>query len=141
MSTASQSTAQGIAPQVEAQVTANITPEIIGDKKDLIKMNINVNVISPAAGGSATTKSLKTNIHVRDGRSAVIGGLISSVLKKDFNKQPAEQINQGLPLLNLYSQRGYSTLKSQFVIFITPMIKSSSSLGVERIKRKFKLDE
>ena len=138
--TESESSAQGTAPRVHASVNVGITPEITGDKRDLVLMQVDVNVSSPAAGGANTSRKLNTKIHVRDGRSAAIGGIVSSILKKDFNRQPAQQI-KGLPIINLYSQRGYSTVKSQFVIFITPMIKSSSSLGVERIKRRFKLDE
>ena len=122
-----------------AQVSTEVVPEIIGDRSNLIKMGIGVAVTTPAVKGS-TSRTIKTTIHVRDGASAVIGGLISSFLSRGYNnKDPST--TQAQPLLSLYSQKDYITKKSQFVVFITPLIKSQSHLGVERIKQKFKLDE
>lgn len=122
-----------------AQVSTEVKPKIIGDRNNLIKMGIGINVTSPTDKGS-TTRSLSTVIHVRDGSSAVIGGLISSILQRGYNDDPASG-TKAPPIINLYSQKNYSTKKSQFVVFITPLIKSASHLGVERIKEKFKLDE
>ncbi len=121
---------------VSAQVSTQVRPTIIGERNNLIHMNVVVNVSSSPSKSSTTTRSINTFIHVRDGASAVLGGLISSILNREYNNEPAPSA-----LLNLHSAKNYTTTKSQFVVFITPLIKSSSSLGVERIKRKFKLDE
>ena len=125
--------------RVNAQVSTQVRPEIIGDRKNLVKMAIQIQVSSPGAAKAATTtRTINTALHVRDGSSAVIGGLISSTLRRGYSNQPGET---RAPILNLHSSKSYDTAKSQFVVFITPLIKSSSSLGVERIKRKFKFDE
>ena len=122
-----------------ANVSTAINPKIIGDRNNLIQMGVGVQVTSPGSEGTVS-RNLSTKIHVRDGTSAVIGGLISSTLKRGYNDRPPSQ-TEALPIVDLYSQKGYATKKSQFVIFITPLIKSNSHTGVERIKRKFKLDE
>ena len=128
-----------VAQPIQAQVTTAVTPKIIGDRKNLIHMQIQVHVSSPAATPSATTtRAINTILHVRDGSSAVIGGLISSSLQREYSNQPGES---RAPLFNLHSSKQYNTGRSQFVVFITPLIKSSSSVGVERIKRKFRLNE
>lgn len=122
-----------------AQVTAEITPKIIGERDDLIKLTISLAVSSPASLGNGTNnKRIATIMHVRDGSSAVIGGMISSFLTRNHNNP---KNNPPGAIVNLYSQRNYNTKKSQFVVFITPVIKSSAHLGVERIKKKFKLNE
>ena len=123
---------------VSATVSTGVTPTIIGDRANLIQMIVNIKVSSPTGGG-VTTRSIDTSIHVRDGSSAVIGGLISSFLSRGYNDKDPARVET--PIVNLYSSKNYNTTKSQFVVFITPLIKSSSSVGVERIKRKFKLDE
>ena len=122
-----------------AQVSTEVQPKIIGERSNLIKMAIGINVTSPTGKG-ATTRVLSTVIHVRDGSSAAIGGLISSILQRGYNDDPSSG-TETPPIINLYSQKKYVTKKSQFVVFITPLIKSTSHLGVERIKKKFKLDE
>ena len=121
-----------------AEVSTVIIPTIMGDRANLIQMEVNISVISPTGEGS-TIRSIKTSIHVRDGSSAVIGGVISSFLSRGYNNKDPARVET--PIVNLYSSKNYNTTKSQFVVFITPLIKSSSSVGVERIKRKFKLDE
>ena len=120
-----------------AEVQTVVKPEIKGERGNLIKMQINVSVASPAPDGT-TSRSISTTISVRDRSSAVVGGLMSSFLNRSYNKDPEKVEN---PLLNLISSKEYNTKKTQFVVFITPLIKSSASVGVERIKRKFKLDE
>ena len=128
-----------VAEPIQAQVNTAVTPEIIGDRRNLIRMGIQVHVSSPAATPPATTtRTINTAIHVRDGSSAVIGGLVSSNLQRGYSNQPGES---RAPLFNLHSSKNYNTAKSQFVVFITPLIKSSSSVGVERIKKRFRLDE
>lgn len=125
--------------RVTAQVTTNVTPEIVGDRDNLIRMKINVTVSSNTRAG-VNNRVINTKINVRDGSSAAIGGIVSSVLSRGYNDKKPDKVN-ALPLVNLYSSKNYQTSKAQFIVFITPLIKSSASIGVERIKRKFKLDE
>ncbi len=125
----------------QSAVTTAIKPRITGERDNLVQMGVNVTVSAPDGKGGVTQKSINTTIHVQDSYSAVLGGIISSHLIRSYNDPPRGGVEAGLPLLDLISAKNYSTQKSQFVVFITPLIKSSSSLGVERIKRKFRLDE
>ena len=112
--------------------------EIIGERADLVHMTVTINVSSPTGGGVAS-RNIQTSLHVRDGSSAAIGGLISSHLSRGYNNKDPQAVAS--PIVNLYSAKSYNTTKSQFIVFITPLIKSHSHLGVDRIKKKFKLDE
>jgi len=125
--------------RVTAQVTTNVTPEIVGDRDNLIRMTVVVTVSSNTSAGR-NDRTISTKINVRDGSSAAIGGVVSSVLSRGYNDKKPDRVN-ALPIVNLYSAKNYQTSKAQFIVFITPLIKSSASAGVERIKRKFKLDE
>lgn len=123
-----------------AGVNTNVTPTIIGDRRNLIQMKIGISVSSPGERGATNNRTINTVVNVRDGSSAVIGGVISSFLARNYNRNPS-QVEGGSPIVNLYTGKDYNTTKNQFVVFVTPLIKSSASVGVERIKRKFKLDE
>ena len=73
---------------------------------------------------------------VRSGQSAAVGGLISSTTNTGYNKIPKGIKN---PIISLYASKEFSKNQSQFVVFITPIIKSSASQGADRIKRKFRI--
>ncbi|MBC6414912.1 MAG: hypothetical protein GDA46_00750 [Bdellovibrionales bacterium] len=121
-----------------AQVSIIVQPKIIGPNDDMIQIGTEITVSSPSDIGT-TSRQLTTKINVRNGNSAVIGGLTSSFLIKNYNRNPS-QIS-GVPILNLHRSKDYSTKKTQFIVFITPLIKPSASTHVERIKNKFILDE
>ena len=124
---------------VQAGVTITLQPKIVGARANLIQLRVlEIKVSSPADRG-VTQRTISTTINVRDGSSAVIGGLNSSFLTRKYNDNPSAA--EGTPILDLHSSKSYDTKKSQFVVFITPLIKSSASLGVQRIKEKFRLDE
>ena len=140
-SVASQSNQQGTVISeggATAQVSVNVTPKIQGEG-NIIQIQTGINVSSPANSGT-TTRTISTTINVRDGASAVIGGLTSSFLERKYNHNPS-QIEGATPLLDLHKAKNYNTTKTQFIVFLTPIIKSSASVGVERIKEKFRLDE
>ena len=121
-----------------AGITTTVKPEIIGPRENIIQMDLSINVYAPADGGTKNN-TINTWVNVRDGASAAIGGLTSSFLIRDYNNKPNGV--EGIPILDLHSSKNYNTKKTQFVIFITPIIKSSASVGVERIKEKFRLEE
>ena len=124
---------------VGSQVSTQVKPKIVGPRENMIQMEVGITVSSPADKG-INRRTIQTSINVRDGSSAAIGGLTSSFLNRGYNNAPDAPSN-GVPILNLHSSKTYNTKKTQFVVFITPIIKSSASVGVERIKQKFRLDE
>ena len=130
-------------PQTEA-LTALVKPKIVGPQKAHVDMQVQftaTNITGQTSSGPLTTnRKLQTSIRVRGGTSAVIGGLISSNIRKNFNRLPPGA-GESPPLFTLLSSKNYDVSRSQFVVFITPTIITSASTGVNRVKKKFKLDE
>lgn len=128
--------------EVRYGTNITVTPTIMSNKSDAITLNIQVtvsDVIGMSAGGpSVAENTVNTLVDVRSGESAAIGGFISSTNTVDYNKLPAGVDN---PLFSLYSSKAFQKGQSQFVIFATPVIKSSASSGVEKVKEKFRLGE
>ena len=125
-------------------ITLALTPQIVGPRGDSIQLsgvNISVNNQVGAFAGNPiiTSRSLTTSIHVQNGLSAVLGGIISNRMFQDYNKEPPNSIQGAQPLFTFLSSKGFSRSQSQFVVFITPIIKSSASSDVKRIKKKFKI--
>ena len=129
-----------ITEKTSVGVTSNITPTIINPRSDIIqlKMNFEVStVIGETSNGPQTARNtVQTVVDVRSGQSAAIGGLIGNDSGTEYNKDPNPDA-----LFNLYSAKDFRRNKTQFVVFVTPIIKSSASSGSEKIKRKFRLRE
>jgi pilus assembly protein CpaC len=121
---------------------AAITPQILGARSDSVKLKIGFNVSElvgmEAAGPLISSRQVQTTIVVRSGQSAAVGGLVNTRSGTDYNKLPPGVSN---PLLSLYTSKSFRKNQSQFVVFVTPVIKSSASQGVNKIKRKFQLRE
>ncbi len=123
---------------ITAQVTVDVKKlEIKSDQ--FIHMDLAITISSQQTGG-VSNRSINTSLHVQDASSAAIGGIISSILNRGYNSEDPARTS-GQPIVNLHSSKNYETSKSQFVVFVTPKILSQASAGVERIKRKFKLNE
>ena len=122
--------------------SATMTPTIIGPSSDTIVLNMSFNITSlmglTARGPTTATNQMATTITVKNGESAVVGGLIDNSKGKNYNKQPPNA-GEGNPIVSLFSSKDFRKNKTQFVLFITPIIKSSASEGVEKVKRKFRL--
>ena len=129
-----------ITEKSEVGVKAAITPTIINPRSDIIqlKMEFEVsNVLGVTANGPQVARnSVNTMVDVRSGQSAAIGGLIGTDSGTEYNPDANPDA-----LFNLYSAKDFRRNKNQFVVFVTPIIKSSASAGSEKIKRKFRLRE
>jgi pilus assembly protein CpaC len=90
-------------------------------------------------GPLTASREIQTVLHVRSGQSAAVGGLITNDSGTNFNKLPAGASRN--PLISLYASKDFRRNQSQFVVFVTPLIKSSASAGSDKIKRKFRLDQ
>lgn len=128
--------------EVRYGTKTTITPTVMSNKSDAVNLVIEISVsdvVGMTSGGLSIADNLvKTQVDVRSGESAAIGGFISSTHTMDYNKLPAGVDN---PLFSLYSSKAFQKGQSQFVVFITPVIKSSASSGVEKVKEKFRLNE
>ncbi len=137
--TATASPAAGAAApaQSTAQLSMNVTPTIKSERSGLIELNLNVNT-TPAGGASiAPTTSISTKISVRDRSSAAFGGIIN---KKSSNDYGGPAGTEG-SVITLNHGKKYEKSNGNFVVFVTPIIKSSASTGVEQIKKKFRMKE
>ncbi|MFN7727828.1 MAG: BON domain-containing protein [Bdellovibrio sp.] len=120
---------------------SGITPIILGERSDSINLTIEFEISSlsgfSTAGPLTSNNQMQTDIVVRSGQSAAVGGLITNRANTDFNKLPDGVASN--PIISLYASRQFQRNQSQFVVFITPIIKSSASAGSEKIKKKFRL--
>jgi pilus assembly protein CpaC len=127
----------------ETGIRTNITPQIMGQRSDSVKLAMNFAVkslISYSSQGPLTaSREIQTTLHVRSGQSAAVGGLITNDSGTNFNKLPANV--SANPLISLYASKDFRRNQSQFVVFVTPLIKSSASAGSDKIKKKFRLDQ
>lgn len=126
----------------ETGLRAQITPEVMGARSDSVKLAMNFSVkslISYSDQGPLTAaREIQTTIHVKSGKSAAVGGLITSDQATNYNKLPANAARN--PIFSLYASKDFRKNQSQFVVFVTPIIKSAASAGAEKIKRKFRVN-
>lgn len=127
----------------ETGIRTNITPQIMGQRSDSVKLALNFAVKSLLSysdqGPLTASREIQTVLHVRSGQSAAVGGLITNDSGTNFNKLPSGASRN--PLISLYASKDFRRNQSQFVVFVTPLIKSSASAGSDKIKRKFRLDQ
>lgn len=125
----------------ETGLRATITPRILGARSDSVKLEMAFAVKSlisiSEAGPLTSAREIQTTIHVRSGQSAAVGGLITNDSATNYNKLPEDASRN--PIISLYASKDFRRNQSQFVVFVTPIIKSSASSGSEEIKRKFRL--
>jgi pilus assembly protein CpaC len=135
----SSSTNSGGGAQAPSTSSSNtsiaVTPTISQPRAGLINLDLNVN--NTPGGGSINSKTtIKTNITVRDRQSAAFGGIISKASNNDYGVPAAKD-----KLFTLTAGKGYTKNAGNFVVFVTPIIKTSASAGVEQVKKKFRLKE
>ncbi len=125
----------------KAGVNTKMTATISGARGDSVdlQMNIGVSSLVGQSGGQPqiARKTVETSLIIKNSQSAAVGGLISSTSTKNYNRLPANASSN--PLISLYRSKDFSRAQSQFVVFVTPIIKSSASEGSDKIKKKFRL--
>lgn len=128
-------------------ITLKIEPRILEQENILMAVDLAVNLqAGTTASGSpiTTNNNVNTNLIVKSKESAVIGGVVQSVSKTDFDKDdpaPAQAQANGQtipPLFRLLRSKNYATSKSQYVMFLTPEIIESASAATEDIRKKFR---
>lgn len=121
----------------------SITPAILNPRSDSIRLQIDFSMTSllgtTDAGPMTSQSAMTTTIVVRSGQSAAVGGLITNSTGTDYNKLPKNNAQD--PIVSLFASKAFQRNQSQFVVFVTPLIKSSASQGAEKIKEKFRLKD
>lgn len=129
-------------------LSAKVTPRVLGQGEEVemqITMN-NSNLIGFSGGSPIiSTKNMTTNLYVKSGESAAIGGIEGNTVNTGFNK---DKFGEGTfdsgsggtePLFNLKRTKNFTKNKAQFVVFVTPQLVEDASEGSEDLKRNFRV--
>ncbi len=129
-------------------LSAKVTPRVLGQGEEVemqITMN-NSNLIGFSGGSPIiSTKNMTTNLYVKSGESAAIGGIEGNTVNTGFNK---DKFGDGSfdgaaattePLFNLKRTKNFTKNKAQFVVFVTPQLVEDASEGSEDLKRNFRV--
>lgn len=134
-------TGQPMTSMSDVGIKTQITPSIIAANSDSIRLDLGFSIGQligiTDAGPRTSENNMRTIITVRSGQSAAVGGLIRNTNYTGYNRLPPNVSRN--PIISLYSSKDFQRSQSQFVVFVTPIIKSSASSGTEKIKRKFHL--
>jgi pilus assembly protein CpaC len=126
---------------VKVGINSQITPVLLGERSGSVKMDMNFSVSSIVDFSSGipitAENNIVTTLVVRDRQSAAVGGLIRNVASTAYNP-PNGAKN---PVISLYASKSFQRKQSQFVVFVTPVVKTSASAGSEQVKKKFRLHE
>ena len=119
----------------KGKLILNLLLRILSESGLIELKGLEVTLSDPNQTGTATT-TVSTTISVRDRQSAAFAGTIKKKKDATFGGPSGAgavfTFNQG---------KGYSKNTSNFVVFVTPIIKASASSGVDQVKKKFRLKE
>lgn len=125
----------------QAKIEVEVVPQMESEDKILLDQHsFNFSAIVGAGAGSrprTVNTSLGSNIIIRSGESAVLGGLISNDMSKDIDRDPSGATPQaGNPIFNLLRSKAFRNKKSQFVVFVTPKVITDAANDTNDIKSK-----
>lgn len=131
------------AGSADVGLNLDVAPKILEQEKVELAINLSVSTQVGASSPPITTNnSVNTNVVIKSKESAAIGGVVQNQSATDFDKEDAPQgEQQATPLFRLFRGKAYATNKSQYVVFITPEIIESASVGTEEIRKKFRRRE
>jgi pilus assembly protein CpaC len=121
-----------------------VKPRIVEQEKVELSISIQVDVPNKTGKNGSpinTNNSLSTNLIIKTKESAVIGGVVQNHTITSYDKNDPSQsdsVDGGGPLFYFLRSKSYDTSKSQFVVFVTPEIIQSASVGTEEIRKKFR---
>lgn len=135
------------ATSAQIGINLSIEPRILEQENVLMAIDLSVTLQAGTTGAGnpiTTNNQVNTNIIVKSKESAVIGGVVQSVSKTDYDKDDPAPITAQAggvatpPLFRLLRSKNYATSKSQYVMFLTPEIIDSASAATEEIRKKFR---
>lgn len=124
------------------------TPKILEQEKIELGVSLSVTLTVGNSTSTRTENSINTNIVIKSKESAAIGGVVQNQSVTDYDRSdpaPSSATAGGgtpaSPLFRLLRSKDYSSIKNQYVMFITPEIIESASVGTEEIRKKFRRRE
>ncbi len=122
-------------------------PTLQSRNKEVITLNVGVNVVMSDGGANATNNTLKSEVDVLTGETAVMGGIAIKKTSTAFDRDPPYgQIDYksagpggtpAVPIFSFLKSKKYLNDRNQFVVFATPSIIETASENIEAIKAKF----
>ena len=116
----------------KAVLSLTVTPQITPDDNiimDLLVSKDNVGKLTPSATGgfvpSIDTRSVETQVLVRDGQTVVLGGIYETETRETIRKVPFLGDLPGVGVL--FRSRSDIANKSELLIFVTPRILNEGS--------------
>ena len=116
----------------EAVLSLTVTPQITPDNNiimDLLVSKDSVGQLTPSATGglvpSIDTRSVETQVLVRDGQTVVLGGIYETERRETVNKVPFLGDIPGVGFL--FRSTSNVSNKSELLIFVTPRILNEGS--------------
>ncbi len=125
----------------------DVTPRILEQEKVEMQITFNVSVQVGSDASIVTSNKVNTNLVVKSKESSAIGGVVQNQSVTDYDKTDPAPINASAgqqpatPLFRLLRSKNYTTTKTQFVMFVTPEVVESASVGTEEIRKKFRRRE
>ena len=109
---------------VDANLTLTVTPHVTADGSIIMRISTSKNAPGDtrqgAAGPSILKKDASTNILVKDGETAVIGGIYETSKNESTNGVP---VLSQIPILGwLFKNREIDETTTELLIFLTPKI-------------------
>lgn len=126
-----------------------ITPKVLEQERIEMGVGIDVNINTTIGGGTpqVNSNSINTTVVIKSKESAAIGGVVQNTSNTSYDK--ADPLSQGAsttsgqqtqspPLFRILRSKEHQVLRSQYVMFITPELIESASVGTEEIRKKFR---
>lgn len=133
------------AATADVGLNMDVQPQILEQEKVELPVNLSISLqIGGTNPPQTINNSISTNIVIKSKESAAIGGIVQSQSTTDYDKDDPAQVSAAgggappSPLFRLLRSKNYTTSKNQYVIFVTPEIIESASVGTEEIRRKFR---
>ncbi|MBI5571499.1 MAG: AMIN domain-containing protein [Desulfomonile tiedjei] len=106
---------------INADLLLDVTPEIFADGRILMQIKVTNNTPdSPGANPTITTREAQTIMTVKDGQTAVIGGILTS---SDTSSRQGWPGLMNVPVINLlFSNKSKDTSLNELMVFLTPTI-------------------
>lgn len=132
------------------ELSVEVTPEVLGNSDD-IALDIAV-AQSSLVGKSGnnpivSSRNAKSRIYVKANESAAVAAMEAQDVTTSFNKDEPDggkqfdAKSQTSPLFSLLRSKNFAKKKSQFVVFVTPVIIENASDGTEDLRKNFRVNQ
>lgn len=112
-----------------------LEPKIMSERSELVQMGLDITTNTSGLSFTPST-NVATKVSVRSRQSAAIAGIISKKSENQFGGPTGAGA-----VITLNHGKSFIKNSSNYVLFVTPIIKSSASAGVEQVKKKFRFKD